>query len=167
MTMGRFVPEKRFDWLIEAFQRVRFNGYKLVLVGDSDHNDMYSAQLKKQANDTENVVLTGFIKGEKLNQIMSNAALFVLPSTHEGLPISLLEAMSYNLDVLVSDIPANRLPELERGDFFTMDSIYELSHSLSRKMRRPQVNRQYDLSNYNWDNIAQQTFEVYNKVLDK
>lgn len=167
ITMGRFVPEKRFDWLIEAFQRVRFNGYKLVLVGDSDHNDMYSTQLKKQANETENVVLTGFIKGEKLNQVLTNAALFVLPSTHEGLPISLLEAMSYNLDVLVSDIPANRLPELERGDFFTMDSIYELTHSLSKKMKRPKPNRQYDLSNYNWDNIAKQTLDVYRQVLKK
>ncbi|MBQ6647318.1 MAG: glycosyltransferase family 4 protein [Muribaculaceae bacterium] len=167
MTMGRIVPEKRFDWLIEAFQRARFNGYKLVIVGDSDHNDMYSTQLKKMAHDTENVVLTGFIKGEKLNQIMTNAALFVLPSTHEGLPISLLEAMSYNLDVLVSDIPANRLPELDKKDFFTVDSISGLTRSLSRKMKNPKRDRMYDLSNYNWDTIAKQTLEVYKQVLEK
>lgn len=167
ITMGRFVPEKRFDWLIEAFQRVRFNGYKLVLVGDSDHNDQYSVQLKKMARENDNVVLTGFIKGEKLNQIMTNAALFVLPSTHEGLPISLLEAMSYNLDVLVSDIPANRLPELESDNFFTVDSITELTQGLSRKMNNLMHNRQYDLSNYNWDNIAKQTLEVYNNLLSK
>lgn len=166
MAMGRFVPEKRFDWLIEAFQKAHLDGYKLVLAGDSDHEDMYSTQLKKMAHDN-NVVLTGFIKGEKLNQIMSNAALFVLPSTHEGLPISLLEAMSYNLDVLVSDIPANCLPELESDDFFTVDSITELAKSLLRKMKHPTRDRQYDLSNYNWDNIAKQTLEVYNKVLKK
>lgn len=167
MTMGRFVPEKRFDWLIEAFQRARFNGHKLVLVGDSDHNDQYSAQLKKMAQENDNVVLTGFIKGEKLNQILTNASLFVLPSTHEGLPISLLEAMSYNLDVLVSDIPANRLPELQSNDFFTVDSITELTKGLSRKMKSSNRGRQYDLSNYNWDNIAQQTLEVYKQVLKK
>lgn len=167
MTMGRIVPEKRFDWLIEAFQRARFNGYKLVIVGDSDHNDMYSNQFKKMARETDNVVLTGFIKGEKLNQVLTNAALFVLPSTHEGLPISLLEAMSYNLDVLVSDIPANRLPELDRGDFFTVDSISSLTKCLARKMRKPLKGRSYDLSNYNWDNIAQQTLEVYKQVLEK
>ncbi len=166
VAMGRFVPEKRFDWLIEAFQRVRYNGYKLVLVGDSDHNDQYSTHLKNMAQENENVILTGFIKGEKLNQVMTGAALFVLPSTHEGLPISLLEAMSYNLDVLVSDIPANRIPELESDDFFTVDSIYELTHSLARKMRKPQRNRQYDLSNYNWDTIAKQTLEVYKQVLE-
>ncbi len=167
MTMGRIVPEKRFDWLIEAFQQVRFNGYKLVVVGDSDHNDMYSNSFKKMAQENDNVVLTGFIKGERLNQVLTNAALFVLPSTHEGLPISLLEAMSYNLDVLVSDIPANRLPELDRGDFFAVDSISSLTKLLARKMKKPQKGRNYDLSNYNWDNIARQTLEVYRQVLEK
>ncbi len=167
MAMGRFVPEKRFDWLIEAFKKAQLNELKLALVGDSDHNDAYSTQLKKMAHDTQNVVLTGFIKGEKLNQVLTNAALFVLPSTHEGLPISLLEAMSYNLDVLVSDIPANRLPELESDDFFSVDSITELTKNLSRKMNNLKRNRQYDLNNYNWDNIAKQTLDVYKQVLDK
>jgi len=167
MAMGRFVPEKRFDWLIKAFEQAHISGYKLAVVGDSDHADEYSARLKKMDNDSDNVVLTGFIKGEKLNQILTNAALFVLPSTHEGLPISLLEAMSYNLDVLVSDIPANKLPELNADDFFTVDSIDELTSSLSRKMENPKQNRQYDLSNYNWDNIAKQTLDVYNDTLNK
>lgn len=167
VAAGRFVPEKRFDQLIEAFKRAQFNGYKLVLAGDSDHNDVYSAQLKKLARETHNVVLTGFIKGEKLNQLLTNAALFVLPSSHEGLPISLLEAMSYNLDVLVSDIPANRLPELKSEDFFKVDCISELTSSISRKMQHPQHNRHFNLSNYNWDNIARQTLEVYNKTLAK
>ena len=167
MALGRFVPEKRFDWLIEAFKKAQLKDLKLALVGDSDHNDAYSTQLKKMAHDTQNVVLTGFIKGEKLNQVLTNAALFVLPSTHEGLPISLLEAMSYNLDVLVSDIPANRLPELESDDFFSVDSITELTKNLSRKMNNLKRNRQYDLNNYNWDNIAKQTLDVYKQVLDK
>lgn len=167
MALGRFVPEKRFDWLIEAFKKAQLKDLKLALVGDSDHNDAYSTQLKKMAHDTQNVVLTGFIKGEKLNQVLTNAALFVLPSTHEGLPISLLEAMSYNLDVLVSDIPANRLPELESDDFFSVDSITELTKNLSRKTNNLKHNRQYDLNNYNWDNIAKQTLEVYKQVLDK
>lgn len=165
IALGRFVPEKRFHWLIEAFKGAQPVDMKLVIAGDSDHNDAYSAQLKKMAHDTENVVLTGFIKGEKLNQLMTNAALFVLPSTHEGLPISLLEAMSYNLDVLVSDIPANCLPELESDDFFPVDDIASLTQNLSRKMSHPRHHRQYDLSNYNWDNIAKQTLEVYNNIL--
>lgn len=165
LAMGRMVPEKRFDWLIKAFQSAKLNGYKLVIAGDSDHADDYSSQLKKMARETSNVVLTGFIKGEKLNQVLTHAALFVLPSTHEGLPISLLEAMSYNLDVLVSDIPANRLPELNEDDFFAVDSLNELTSSLCRKLNSPHIMRHYDLTNYNWDSIAQQTLDVYKKVV--
>lgn len=167
MAMGRFVPEKRFDRLIEAFRQSHHNDCKLVLAGDSDHPDHFSEQLKKMANEADDVVLTGFIKGEKLNQILTNAALFVLPSTHEGLPIALLEAMSYNLDVLVSDIAANKLPELEPNDFFKVDDIDSLTQALTSKLTRPQRNRHYDLKNYNWDNIARLTLEVYRQVLDR
>ena len=117
VALGRFVKEKGFDLLIDAFRRLGNSDYKLVIAGDADHEDAYSMSLKALAKE-QNVVLTGFIKGEKLNQLMTNAALFVLPSSHEGLPISLLEAMSYDLDVLESDIPANKFPELETGDFF-------------------------------------------------
>jgi glycosyltransferase involved in cell wall biosynthesis len=167
MALGRFVPEKRFDLLVEAFNSAHLEDYKLALVGDSDHDDAYSAELKSKAAQCDNVVLTGFIKGEKLNQIMTGAALFVLPSTHEGLPISLLEAMSYNLDVLVSDIPANRLPELNATDFFPVDNLDELTASLKHKLQMAQHNRHYNLTNYNWDNIARQTLDVYNKTVNQ
>ena len=140
LALGRFVKEKCFDQLIDAFQKSRHDGYKLVIAGDADHPD-------------------------RLNQIMTNAALFVLPSTHEGLPISLLEAMSYDLDVLVSDIPANKLPELEEKDFFRCRDIQSLADSLSAKLSENRVGRTYDLSNYDWDNIAVQTMSVYQKVV--
>jgi len=164
LSLGRFVKEKCFDQLIDAFQKSRHDGYKLVIAGDADHPDAYSEALKRQAAGN-GVVLTGFIKGERLNQIMTNAALFVLPSTHEGLPISLLEAMSYDLDVLVSDIPANKLPELEEKDFFRCRDIQSLADSLSAKLSENRVGRTYDLSNYDWDNIAVQTMSVYQKVV--
>lgn len=166
LAIGRFVEEKGFDLLIEAFNKIEKNDYKLVIAGDADHEDEYSKNLKKLA--VENgVILTGFIKGEKLNQIMSNALLFVLPSYHEGLPISLLEAMSYNIDVLVSDIPANSLPELSNKDFFECGNIDSLSGMLSDKIKNINTNRVYDLSPYDWDNIAQQTVDVYIKCLKK
>lgn len=166
LALGRFVKEKRFDMLIDAFQKAPHAGFKLVIAGDADHPDAYSDALKMQAADN-GVVLTGFIKGERLNQIMSNAALFVLPSSHEGLPISLLEAMSYDLDVLVSDIPANKIPELESGDFFRSGDLRSLTESLSAKISAHRIGRKYDLSNYDWDNIARQTMEVYKKVLSE
>ena len=98
---------------------------------------------------------------------MTNASLFVMPSYHEGLPIALLEAMSYDLDVVVSDIPANRLNILEDGDFFSTGDTGALAKAMARKLSAPRTPRTYDLSAYDWDKIARQTVEVYNRVVSK
>lgn len=163
LTVGRFVKEKGFHDLIDAFVASGIKDFKLVIAGDSDHPDTYSESLKQKAHEA-GAVLTGFIKGEKLNQIFTNATIFVLPSYHEGLPISLLEAMSYNLDVVVSDIGANRLDCLEAGDFFPVGNVEALSKLLRRKANSYIKDREYDLSAYNWDTIARQTMDVYKQV---
>lgn len=163
--VGRFVPEKRFDRLAHEAQLLHDKGYKLVLAGDADHEDDYSRSLKALCRE-QGVVMAGFVKGEKLRQLMTHAALFVLPSTHEGLSISLLEAMSYGLDVLLSDIPANRLPELDaEADFFHVDDQQSLHQSLERKLSAVQLHRSYDLNNYDWQHIAEQTLKVYQSLL--
>lgn len=164
VAVGRFVKEKCFDMLIDAFTALNPKGYKLVIAGDADHPDDYSEMLKQKAR-RSGTVLTGFIRGERLNQILTNAALFVLPSTHEGLPISLLEAMSYGLDVVVSDIPANRLRQLNADDMFRTADVDSLRNALSRKLANP-APREYDLADYNWDNIARQTVEVYLRTIE-
>ncbi|MCD8387150.1 MAG: glycosyltransferase family 4 protein [Bacteroidales bacterium] len=161
LTIGRFVKEKGFHDLIEAFSRAKVPGYKLVIAGDSDHQDHYSTQLKEQARQ-HGVVLTGFIKGEKLNEVMSHATLFVLPSYHEGLPIALLEAMSYNLDAIVSDIPANKISALDAADFFPVGNVDALAARLKEKLAAPATPRTYNLTPYDWDHIATQTSELYN-----
>jgi glycosyltransferase involved in cell wall biosynthesis len=97
--VGRFLEEKGFDYLIKAFKKADLQDYKLVLVGDSDYPTSYSKRLKSFAREN-GVVLTGYIKGDKLNQIFTFAKIFILSSFEEGLPISLLEAMSFNIDVL-------------------------------------------------------------------
>lgn len=161
VAVARFVPEKRLDQLIEAYTLLNDKcGKKLVLVGDSDHDDQYSAQLKAKAREA-GVVLTGFITGEKLAQVMYNAGLFVLPSVHEGLPISLLEAMSYGLDVLVSDIDACRLPELEGTDFFKADDVNSLRLRLSEKLEKSCPERYFNMTRYSWEQIARDTLKVY------
>lgn len=166
LAIGRFVQEKGFHDLIEAYKRLGLKDIKLAIAGDSDHPDSYSEQLKRDGRDA-GVVFTGFIKGEKLNQLATNAALFVLPSYHEGLPIALLEAMSYKLDVLVSDIPANRLKELEGEDFFPVGDVEALADGIKRKLATAATPRTYDLSAYNWDNIAADTVKVYEQVVGK
>lgn len=167
LTIGRFVKEKGFHDLIVAWSQIDMpDKPQLVIAGDADHADEYSQALKDKAHNA-GVILTGFIKGEKLNQVMSNARLFVLPSYHEGLPIALLEAMSYDLDVLVSDIAANKLPVLADDDFFHVGDINDLSAKIEAKLLQNATPRQYDLSLYDWDKIADMTEEVYNKTINK
>lgn len=113
LGMCRFVPEKNLHHLVEAYRQLIVKnkklieqGYKLVLAGDTDFEDEYSLGLKQMAREN-GVVLTGFIKGRKLHSLLTNCRCYCLPSSHEGLPIALLEAMSYGVKVVVSDIPAN------------------------------------------------------------
>ncbi len=164
-AMGRFVPEKGFDLLINAFSKNQPQNIPLVIAGDTDHEDDYSIKLKALAKAAK-IVLPGFIKGEKLNELLTNARLFVLPSYHEGLPIALLEAMSFNLDVLASDIPANTVVHLPGDCYFKNQNKEDLSIKLIQKISHPILGREYDLSAYNWDIIAKQTASVYKKILN-
>ena len=152
VAVGRFVEEKGFHQLIEAWTKLNLSDYRLVIAGDADHPDEYSERLCSMAREA-GVVLPGFIKGEKLNQIFSHAALFAMPSSHEGLPIALLEAMSYDLDVIVSDIDACMLPELNADDHYPLEDTEALAP------------REHDLRAYNWDTIARQTEEVYRRCV--
>ena len=185
LAMGRFVPEKNFHLLIQAFSALRPEEYKLVIAGDADLEDTYSRSLKSLAKEHE-IVLTGFIKGQKLHTLLSHAALFTLPSSHEGLPIALLEAMSYGLPVLASDIPANKEFNLPLSCYFHYDgtTLHNLTEALSNKLNdiascqsknvgiviarneaiSPAPRNDYDLSAYNWDRIAEQTEQVYKEA---
>ena len=109
------------------------------------------------------VVLTGFIKGKKLHSLLTHARCFVLPSSHEGLPIALLEAMSYHLPVIVSDIPANLEVGLNKDVYFRVGNINELAEKLQKNIENPYLPIKYDMSKYNWDNIAEQVTEIYKK----
>lgn len=166
LTVGRFVKEKGFHDLVDAYVASGIKDFRLVIAGDSDHPDEYSESLKQKARNA-GAVLTGYIKGEKLNQVFTNASVFVLPSYHEGLPISLLEAMSYNIDVVVSDIEANKLDCLCDDDFFKVGDVAALTDKLRQKSESHAERREYDLSAYDWDIIAEQTLEVYREAADK
>ena len=157
LGMCRFVPEKRLGDLVEAFRGLE--GYKLVLAGDTDFEDSYSRKLKADAKEA-GAVLTGFIRGCKLHSLLSHAACYVLPSSHEGLPIALLEAMSYGRKVLVSDIPANLEVGLPASNYFRCGDVNDLRRKLQGILADPSV-PEYDMSEYNWDNIAEQVKQVY------
>jgi glycosyltransferase involved in cell wall biosynthesis len=165
-TLGRFVEEKGFDYLIRAFDNLNQDEYKLVIAGDADHEMPYAKQLKKLAKE-KNVLLTGFVKGEELKQLFNNARIFVLPSFHEGLPISLLEAMSYRLPVLISDIPAHKQILLPDSKLFITGNEDSLTENLKQQLRQEFKPIDYDMSKYDWNHITLQTAEIYRKFQKK
>jgi glycosyltransferase involved in cell wall biosynthesis len=163
LGMCRFVPEKRLDDLVRAFASFRHDGIKLVLAGDTDFEDDYSLSLKNLAKES-GVVLTGFIKGKKLHSLLTNALCYCLPSSHEGLPIALLEAMSYKLPVVVSDIPASKEVGLDEGCYFKCGDVEQLAERLQQLVNGPLQRIDYDMSKYDWDDIARQTMEIYRRL---
>jgi glycosyltransferase involved in cell wall biosynthesis len=170
LAVGRFVPEKGFDDLIDAFNQGNFKNWKLVIVGDADHEDKYSRDLKSKADKNSNVVLTGFLTGQPLHELYSHAGLFVLPSYYEGLPIVLLEAMSYGLSCIASDIPANRNVALDEKRFFQTGNIESLAERIREFINKPwraeDRKEQIDMvaANYDWGKIADETLKVYKRV---
>lgn len=164
LGMCRFVPEKNLHHLIEAFKKLEAKGCKLVLAGDTDFEDEYSLALKRMAREA-GVVLTGFVKGRKLHSLLTNARCYCLPSSHEGLPIALLEAMSYHLPVVVSDIPANLEVGLSSGCYFHCGDVDALAVRLQKVMDEDYHRVQYDMAPYDWDRIAEQVMRIYESLL--
>lgn len=180
LAVGRLVPEKGFHDLVEAFRLLRTgrNGSgpprslppKLVIVGNAVHDDAYSARLKNAADGTEDVVLTGFLTGKPLHEVYAHAALFVLPSYHEGLPIVLLEAMSHGLSCIASDIPANRGAGLPDERYFRAGDVQSLALRMGECMENPlppkagQEQARRIAEQFSWERIASETFEVYTEV---
>ncbi|TLX73950.1 glycosyltransferase family 4 protein [Labilibacter sediminis] len=164
VAVGRFVPEKGFHDLIEAYAGMNIDA-KLVIVGDADHESEYSKKLKLQAAES-NTTLTGFKSGDELRTIFGNAKLFVLPSYHEGLPIALLEALSFGLNVLVSDIPANKMVNLESSEYFKVGDCKNLREKIKEKLKGETFKDYSNLikEKYNWGSIAKETLVLYEKI---
>jgi glycosyltransferase involved in cell wall biosynthesis len=164
LSVGRFVEEKGFDLLIRAFSKTQQKGFQLVIAGDADNETSYSNRLRELAK-AHDVILPGFVRGEKLQQLYSHSRLFVLPSYNEGLPIALLEAMSYRLPVLASNIQANLQVSLPKNRYFTAGDEGSLIERLDQQLHINFEPVNYDMTSYNWDQIAMQTKAVYEQIL--
>ncbi len=162
LSVGRITQEKGFDTLIKAFNASKHVGCKLVIAGGVEFESKYMKELKKMAGN--DVIFTGFVHGEKLEQLYTNAALFVLASNNEGFPLVLLEAMSYGLDVLVSDIPATHLVDLCDNDYFPKGNYKELSQKITERLVSPKK-REYELKEFDWNTVANKTIVAYKEVL--
>lgn len=162
LAVGRITQEKGFDYLIDAFLSLNFPDYKLVIAGSMDHKQDYAKKLHEQG-DKDNIVFPGYVDGERLNQLYTYAALFVLPSYNEGFPLVLLEAMSYGLPVLVSDIPANRQVKLREDNYFKVGDKSDLSEHISAFLK-DKGTTSYDLSLYDWEAVAGHVIALYKEI---
>lgn len=167
---GRIVPEKAVDLLIKTFSALNTD-FKLVIAGSSNHDSDYEKKIQAMASKDKRIILTGFITGDFLNQLYTNAGLFVLPSFHEGLSISLLEAMSFDVPVLVSDIKANHGFNLEKENLFKCGDPADLSNKMKNFLIKTVV-KKTDFKTligqkHNWEKIAEQTVKIYEKTLEK
>lgn len=166
VAVGRLVEEKGLHDLIAAYRQLQ-TSLPLVIVGDADHETPYSRKLKEQAAATPGVIMTGFLSGDALRTVFSQARLFVMPSYHEGLPIALLEAMSYGLPVRVSDIPANLAVKLPDECYIPVGDSTAMAHALQAQLEQqaptPPDYSHY-LALYDWQQIARQTAAVYRQT---
>lgn len=160
LAVGRLEPGKGFELLIDAFRKSA-SKRKLLIVGGAHHEADYAAQLVKSADDR--VIFTGMQPRETLAHLYGAAALFVLPSLHEGLPICALEAGSLSCPLLLSDIPGNRDLGLPDKHYFRSGDVESLARALDARAGTYAVTPAM-FSTFDWGRIADQTLEIYRSV---
>lgn len=170
LFLGRLVPEKGLRYLIEAFKQVKTDK-KLVIAGGSSNTDSFVEELKESAKNDDKIIFTGFVQGEMLDELYSNAYVYVLPSDLEGMPLSLLEAMSYGNCCLVSDIPECAEVVEDKALIFKKAEVDDLRKKLQEACDEPEMvielkkqAADFICEKYNWDDVVSKTVELYEKV---
>ena len=172
-NVSRLTTEKGLHYLIDAFNSIKTDK-KLVIAGDTSDTDEYVELLKKKAEGNPNIIFTGFISGDTLTEVYSNAYLVTIPSDIEGMSLSLLEAFAFGNAVLCSDIPENTLVTEDKAMHFKKSDVRDLTEKLQMLCDNKEVVEQlkgnaqaYILSKYNWQDVAEETSALYQKVLKK
>jgi glycosyltransferase involved in cell wall biosynthesis len=170
---ARLVEEKGAHFLIKAFRELKTD-MKLVIAGDAAHAEKYKAYLGDLAGSDPRILFPGFVTGLPLEELFSNACLFCLPSTVEGLPVALLEAMNYGNCCVSSDIPEN-LEAMEcHGYIFRSRDAADLQRILEELLENPaKVNAkkiaavEHVRRNYSWDSVTDQMESLYLSLVKK
>lgn len=159
LFLARIVPEKGLHYLLEAFSKIKTDK-KLVIAGAGSHTGEYVDKISKMAGNDKRVVMTGFVQGTELDELYSNTHLYVLPSDSEGMPIGLLEAMSYGCCCLVSDIPESAEVVEDSGYTFQKGNVADLKTKLETLLQDESLAgigtkaQKLVLEKYNWDSIV-------------
>ncbi len=169
LFLGRLVPEKRPDLLIEAFQTLKPVGWKLVIAGGNSDSGLFASKLFDMTVRCSNLIFTGELLGERLAELVRGAGLFVMPSDFEGLPLAMLEAMAEGIPVLASDIPAHRqLISGGRGMLFQPGDLDSCVRCLDWAIHHPQElaamagnAKRYVQVDHNWNHITNETLKLY------
>lgn len=169
LFLGRLVPEKGIRYLIEAFKQVQTDK-KLVIAGGSSDTEEFAEELKQLAEGDDRVLFTGFVQGEELDELYSNAYIYILPSDLEGMPLSLLEAMSYGNCCLVSDIEECASVVEDKAMIFRKSNVVDLRSKLQKACEdKEQVQNykdeavDYICEKYSWDDVVERTLELYRR----
>lgn len=167
LFLARLVPEKGLHYLIEAFEAIETDK-KLVIAGGSSHSFEYMKQVQEMAAKDERIIMTDFVQGRVLEELYSNAYLFVLPSDVEGMALSLLEAMSYGNCCLVSDINENTEVVEDKAVSFKKGDVSDLKEKLEYLLFHPEKVTEYKKEStdfickkYNWEDVVDQTESLY------
>lgn len=170
LFLARIVPEKGLHYLLEAYRGIQTDK-RLVVAGGDSHSGDYWPKIQQMAAQDSRVLLTGFAAGQLKAELLTNAALYVLPSDIEGMPISLLEAMRYGLPCLVSDIPENTQLLNGFGASFAKGDVPALRAALEAALKNPPraggEQAEYIRTHYSWDETAKKTAEIYQKAAPK
>ena len=167
LFLGRLVPEKGIRYLVEAFKQVKTDK-KLVIAGGSSDTESFMEELKELAKSDERILFTDFVQGEILDELYSNAYLYTLPSDLEGMPLSLLEAMSYGNCCLVSNIPECTEVVEDKALIFKKSDVNDLRKKLQEACDEPEKVKalkeeaaDFICRKYNWDEVVKETLELY------
>ena len=169
LFLGRLVPEKGIKYLIEAFKQVDTEK-KLVIAGGSSDTSEFENEMKEIAKEDKRILFTGFVQGQELEELYSNAYVYVLPSDLEGMPLSLLEAMSYGNCCLISDIPECAEVVEDKALIFKKADVKDLQsklqdacdHSEKVDAHKKQA-ANFICKKYNWDEVVKETMKLYRR----
>ncbi len=169
LFLARLVPEKGLKYLIQAYRQVQTDK-KLVIAGGTSDTDQFVKELKALAAGDDRILFTGFVRGQMLEELYSNAYLYTLPSDLEGMPLSLLEAMSYGNCCLVSDIAECTEVVEDKAMVFLQGNVEDLREKLQTACDREELVQGYKkdatefiCGKYDWDEVAKETARLYNK----
>jgi len=170
LFLGRMVPEKGIHYLVEAFKGTKTDK-KLVIAGGASDTDSYYSELKESSKDDDRIIFTGFVQGKELDELYSNAYIYCLPSDLEGMPLSLLEAMSYGNCCLTSDIDECSQVIEDKGVTFKKSDLEDLKTKLQELCKKKKIVEEYKknaqdfiLEKYNWDDVVDKTLKLYRKM---